>query len=89
VVTVLPSGVTRHQHRRISAETLFGHIRAPVRNIQGHVEGKSVDSPVGHRLALGRALPHDVRRRKTALSSSLSSGRNQARDIFKATRGKA
>lgn len=38
--TVLPPGVTRHRHRRISAGTLFSHIRAPVRNIQGHVEGK-------------------------------------------------
>lgn len=48
LLTILPSGVTRH--RRISAETLFGHIRMRVRNIQAHVEGKTVDSPVGHPL---------------------------------------
>ena len=42
LLTILSSSVARHKHRRISGRTLFGHIRMRVRNIQAHVEGKTV-----------------------------------------------
>jgi quercetin dioxygenase-like cupin family protein len=57
VLTVLQSGALLHEHKatgRISVQTLAGHI-------QMNVEDKTFDLPTGHLLAIGRALPHDVR----------------------------
>ena len=56
VLTVLKSNARLHEHRaagRISVQAIAGHIRM-------HVEEKTIDLPVGHMLALERALPHDV-----------------------------
>jgi len=56
VLTVLKSGARLHEHRaagRISVQTVAGHIRM-------HVEGKALDLPTGHLLALERAIAHDV-----------------------------
>jgi len=56
VLTVLKSSARLHEHRaagRISVQTVAGHIRM-------HVEGKVLDLPAGHLLALERAIPHDV-----------------------------
>jgi len=56
VLTVLKSGARLHEHRaagRISVQTVAGHIRM-------HVQGKVLDLPAGHLLALERAIAHDV-----------------------------
>ena len=56
VLTVLKSQARLHEHKaagRISVQTVAGHIRM-------HVEGKVFDLPVGHLLALERAIAHDV-----------------------------
>src|ERR1700687_5458381 len=56
VLTVLKSKARLHKHNaagRISVQTVAGHIRM-------HVESKVFDLPVGHLLALERAIAHDV-----------------------------
>ncbi len=56
VLTVLESGARLHEHRaagRISVQTVAGHIRM-------QVDGKVLDLPAGHLLALERAIAHDV-----------------------------
>jgi quercetin dioxygenase-like cupin family protein len=63
VLTVLKSKARLHEHKaagRISVQTVAGHIRM-------HVESKVFDLPVGHLLALERAIAHDVDLLKTAL----------------------
>lgn len=55
-LTVMKAGTRIEEHKavgRISVQTVSGHIRM-------QVPGKLVDLPVGHMLALDRAVPHDV-----------------------------
>jgi hemerythrin-like domain-containing protein/quercetin dioxygenase-like cupin family protein len=56
VLTVLRSGTLMHEHHAagpISVHVLSGHIRM-------RVEGREIDLPPGHVLALDRSIPHDV-----------------------------
>lgn len=56
VLIVLRSNARLHEHKaagRISAQAIEGHIRM-------HVQGKAIELPVGHMLALERAVLHDV-----------------------------
>jgi quercetin dioxygenase-like cupin family protein len=56
VLTVLKSGTRLQEHKaigRISVQAVAGHIRM-------HVQDEVFDLPVGHLLALERAVPHDV-----------------------------
>lgn len=57
VLTVLKANALLHEHKatgRISVHVLSGHI-------QMHVQDKVFDLPMGHLLALDRAVPHDVK----------------------------
>jgi quercetin dioxygenase-like cupin family protein len=56
ILTVLKSGTCLHEHKaagRISVQAVAGHIQMRVR-------GQVFDLPLGHLLALERAIPHDV-----------------------------
>jgi quercetin dioxygenase-like cupin family protein len=56
VLTVLRAGSRLHEHHAagpISVHTVRGRIRM-------HADGRVIDLPVGHVLALDRAVPHDV-----------------------------
>jgi len=56
VLIALRSGARMEQHRaagRISVQTLAGHLRM-------HVEGETVDLPVGRLLSVAHDVPHDV-----------------------------
>lgn len=56
VLTVLKSNARLHEHKaagRISVQAIAGHI-------QIHIEGKVLDLPPGHLLALERGIAHDV-----------------------------
>ncbi len=56
VLTVLRAGSYLHEHHAagpISVHTVRGHIRM-------HADGRAIDLPSGHVLALDRAVPHDV-----------------------------
>ncbi len=56
VLTVLRAGSQLHEHHAagpISVQTVRGRIRM-------HAGGRAIDLPVGHVLALDRAVPHDV-----------------------------
>jgi quercetin dioxygenase-like cupin family protein len=57
VLTVLKSNVRLHEHEavgRISVQAIAGNIRM-------HVQGKVIDLPAGHTLALERAIPHELK----------------------------
>ena len=57
VLTVMKADALLREHKttgRISVQVLSGHIRM-------HVQDKVFDFPVGHLLALDRAVPHDVK----------------------------